>query len=270
MMLVGQAYWWWKDSHIDDQCWFVLQDHLHTLYALHLLYAYEVAYNEPNVDQEPKPESQPILDICTKLLNEIWKLVASQTAEVDVEPEPELLNEPEPEIVDEPDPESEVDHLIETHVNFLAEPTMKWLSSLSATRVPLSIRLPDVYDPLQIFLEATGSQEVEFLMVQSTISPVFSKNDLPRHVASVLFEVPSTAVGWSRKPVPPPPTWFSHDASMLILRPLPWPDWEFVMWFDPVVFTFYLPLHSSGMNVFKPGRMIKSNCPNLAGFKILI
>ena len=28
------------------------------------------------------------------------------------------------------------------------------------------------------------------------------------------------------------------------------------MWFKPVVLTFYLPLYSSGMNVFKPGRMM--------------
>ena len=33
MKQVGHAYWWWKDSHIDDQYWFVLQDHLRSLYA---------------------------------------------------------------------------------------------------------------------------------------------------------------------------------------------------------------------------------------------
>jgi len=41
MKLVGQAYWWWKDSRIDDQCWFILQDYLRSLYAPYLLYASE-------------------------------------------------------------------------------------------------------------------------------------------------------------------------------------------------------------------------------------
>jgi len=69
---------------------------------------------------------------------------------------------------------------------------MKRLSFSSAMRVPLYLRSPDVYDSLQIFLEAMGLQVVGFLMVQSTISPVFNMDDLPWHVVCVLFEVPST------------------------------------------------------------------------------
>ena len=60
----------------------------------------------------------------------------------------------------------------------------------------LPLRLPNVYDPLQILLEATGLQEFGFFMVQSTIDPVFIRNDLPRHAACALFEVPSTIVDW--------------------------------------------------------------------------
>jgi len=73
--------------------------------------------------------------------------------------------------------------------------------------------------PLQILLEATSSQEFGFPMVQSTINPVFIGNDLPRHAAYALFEVPSITASWSWKPVSPPPPWFSHDASMSIPRP---------------------------------------------------
>ena len=62
MRLVGHAYWWRKDNHNDDQCWFVLQD-LRSLYASHLLYASEAGYNDPNVEQEP--ESRSITDICS-------------------------------------------------------------------------------------------------------------------------------------------------------------------------------------------------------------
>jgi len=84
---------------------------------------------------------------------------------------PEL--EPEPE-VDEPDLESKVkDPFIGTHVDLPAQPTMKLSSSVM--RGLLSRRSPDVYDHLQIFLEATSSQGIGFPMMQSTIDPVFSK-----------------------------------------------------------------------------------------------
>ena len=57
-------------------------------------------------------------------------------------------------------------------------------SSSAVLRVPLPLRLPDVYDPLQILLKATCSQEFRLLILQSTIGSVFSEKDLPRHVAS--------------------------------------------------------------------------------------
>ena len=61
---------------------------------------------------------------------------------------------------------------------------MKLLASSSAT-----LRSLDVYNPLQIYLEATNSLEVDFFMVQSTIGPVSSMDDLPRHAAYVVFKV---------------------------------------------------------------------------------
>ena len=38
MRLIGEAYWWWKDSHSSCRCWFILQDLLRTIYAPHLLF----------------------------------------------------------------------------------------------------------------------------------------------------------------------------------------------------------------------------------------
>ena len=76
----------------DDHCRFVLQDHLRTLYAPHLLYASEADYNDPNIEQEP--ESRSFTGICTEFLDEIQKLVANQTAKVDVDPEPDIVNKP--------------------------------------------------------------------------------------------------------------------------------------------------------------------------------
>ena len=98
--LVGQAFSSGKTRRSVLVC---LKNHLHSMYAPHLLYASEADYSEPNVEQEPKSENRPIIDICTELLNEIRKLVASQIAKVDTEPE---LDEPESEIVDELDLES--------------------------------------------------------------------------------------------------------------------------------------------------------------------
>ena len=78
--------------------------------------------------------------------------------DADLEPELDIADKPElklePEVVDGPDPEIEVeDPPIGTHVALLAELTMKLSSSVM--RVPLFLRSLDVYDSLQIFLEAT-------------------------------------------------------------------------------------------------------------------
>jgi len=97
-----------------------------------------------------------------------------------------------------------------------AEPTMKLLPSSPAMRVQLSLRSSDTYDSLQIFLQQTGSQEIKRLIVQSTIGSVFSRDDLPRHIACMLLELPSIAAGLSGKPVPPPPPWFRHETPVLI------------------------------------------------------
>ena len=74
-----------------------------------------------------KSPSRSFADICTEFLDEIQKLVASQTDKVDADQEPDVVEEPEPEseVVDEPDSESEVkDPLIGSHVNIPTEPTM--------------------------------------------------------------------------------------------------------------------------------------------------
>jgi len=110
--------------------------------------------------------------------------------------------------------------LIETHVDLLAEPIMELLSSSLTMRVTLSLRPPDVYDPLQIFLHMAGSQEFGILVRGS----VYNGADFSYFSAFILLELPSTASDLSRKPVPPPPPWPRHDASVLLSRLLPWSD----------------------------------------------
>ena len=94
--------------------------------------------------------------------------------------------------LDEPEPEVE-ELIVGTSTNLPAELAIELMSSTPAIRVPLSLRSPDAYDPLQILIEATCSQKFGFLVMQCTISPVFSGKDLPWHVACVLFEASSTA-----------------------------------------------------------------------------
>ena len=74
--------------------------------------------------------------------------------------------EPKPEIVDEPELLMSQIHnqkwksLTETPLDLLAEPIMELLLSSPVIRAPLSLRLPDVYDPLQIFLNEASSQSL--------------------------------------------------------------------------------------------------------------
>jgi len=65
------------------------------------------------------------------------------------EPELNVVEDPEPEIeVEEPEPEVKEPEVKETHVDLLVEPTMKLVSSL----IGISLRSPNIYDPLQIFV----------------------------------------------------------------------------------------------------------------------
>jgi len=133
----------------------------------------------------------------------------------------EVVNESEPKVVDEPDPKPEVEEqLIETLVNLPTELTMKLLLSLPAQRVLLSLRPPDVYDLLQIFLNDAVSQKFGVLIYGS----IFSGTNLSCFDAYILLELPLIVTGWLRKSVPPPPPWFRHDTSVLIPKSPPWPD----------------------------------------------
>ena len=126
----------------------VLKD-LHALYASHLLYSFEVDYKEPEVVDESKSE----LEVVDEPDSESPVLVELDVFE---KSRPEVIAElepvPEPEPVPKPKPEVE-EILIGTLVDLPAESTMKLLLSSPAMRIPVSLRSPDLYDPLQIFLQ---------------------------------------------------------------------------------------------------------------------
>ena len=131
--------------------------------------------------------------------------------------EPEIFDEPEPEPdpedVDEPESETEVEEsLIGTHVDLFAEPTMELLSSSPTVRALLSLRPPDVYNPLHIFLNETGSWEFGVLVYGS----VFNRANLSYFTVFILLELPLIATDLSHKLVPPPPR-LRHDTSMPLL-----------------------------------------------------
>ena len=56
---------------------------------------------------------------------------------------------------------------------------MELLPCSPAMRVPLSLRLLDIYNSLQIFLQQSVSHEIKLFIVQSAIGPVFRGADLP-------------------------------------------------------------------------------------------
>ena len=90
---------------------------------------------------------------------------------VEAEAEPELeikaKQESEPIVINEPQPEPEIEKpLVEPSADLLAEFAMELVpSSPPVVMVFIPLKSPDVYDPLQIFLEATGSQEFRLLTV---------------------------------------------------------------------------------------------------------
>ena len=101
---------------------------------------------------------------------------------------------------------------------------MELMTFTPAMRVPVSQRLPDLYDPLQIFLHETESQEVRLFMVRSIVDSVLILKDVPLSVTCALLELSFFITDQSQKPVPPTPPWFSLDAHLLGPRPPPWPD----------------------------------------------
>jgi len=74
-----------------------------------------------------------------------------------------------------------------------------------------------VFDPLQIFLEETSSEEIGALVC----GLVFSGVKLLCNTAHILLELPLTAAGLLWKPVLPPPPWLQCDALVLPPRPPP-------------------------------------------------
>ena len=63
----------------------------------------------------------------------------------------------------------------------------------------ISLKSPDVYDPLQIFLQETGLPDIGILVYEL----IFSGAEFPYYAAHILFELPSTSACLPRKPVSP-------------------------------------------------------------------
>ena len=109
------------------------------------------------------------------------KMLESKAVEIveDSEPELKVDDKPRLEVVVElaskreeisQRPTKVVELHIEKHVYLLAEPTLELIPSLTVMRVLLFLRLSDLYDPLQIFLQKAGSQENSALICGSVFS----------------------------------------------------------------------------------------------------
>ena len=90
--------------------------------------------------------------------------------------ESDIVDESEPKVIEDSETKSEVEKpSIETLVDLPKELIRNLVPSLTAMRA--SLRSPNVYYPLQIFIHETGSQNINLLMVQSTVHSVFITDD---------------------------------------------------------------------------------------------
>ena len=123
------------------------------------------------------------------------------------------------------------------------KPTMELVQSLTTMRTSLSLRLPDVYDSLQIFLQERitwdwclniwVSFQWSWIALLYCTYLVWTTVNCSRFVTEV--SSPSTP-------------WFIHDISVLILRSSLWPDWGCVMRFDRLCLSYtYHYIHRGWM-----------------------
>ena len=122
--------------------------------------------------------------------------------------------------VEELEPEVE-ELLIGTLVDLPTETPMESLLFSSVMRIPVSLRSPDLYDLLQIFLQDTESQKIRLFRVRNTIDSLLTQKVTLLSATCALIELSSFKADLSRKLVLPPPSWCSHNASERIPRPPP-------------------------------------------------
>ena len=147
-------------------------------------------YPEPPVLVEPNVLEVPASEIVVEL-------------EYDPEPDNAAKPQPEPAVVDEPELERG-EPLVETLADLSVELVMELAPPTPAVRVPVTLRSPDFYDPLQIFLHETESQEVRLFIVRSSVDLVLILEDAPLSVTCALLEL-SSFTDLSQKPVRPTP-----------------------------------------------------------------
>ena len=110
-----------------------------------------------------------------------------------------------------------------------------------------------MYDPLQIFLHETGSQEFGVLVCGS----VFSGADLSYFAAFNLLELPLTAADLSRK------QFHLYHRGSSLMHQCHFPDHHLGLIDErcdtvlPNRACYLFPLHSPKMNASNPGRMMK-------------
>jgi len=78
---------------------------------------------------------------------------------------------------------------IETLVDLPAEPSMDLVPTVAAMRTSFFLRLPGLYDPLQILIQEPVSQEIGILVYGLN----FCGAKLTCHAACIMLELPSTA-----------------------------------------------------------------------------
>ena len=79
---------------------------------------------------------------------------------------------------------------METSADLPAELVMELVPPTPAVRVPVTLRSPDLYDSLQIFLQETGSQLIKQFIVRSTVDSALTQKDMHVSATRALLKWP--------------------------------------------------------------------------------
>jgi len=137
-----------------------------------------------NTDSEPPVLVEP--DVLEAFESEV-------VTELEPKSEPDNAAKPEPElaVIDEPRPKPEIgEPLMETSADLPAELVMELVPPTPAVRVPVTLRSPDLYDSLQIFLQETGSQLIKQFIVRSIVDSALTQKDMHVSATRALLKWP--------------------------------------------------------------------------------
>jgi len=130
------------------------------------------------------------------------------------------VKKPEPKVEISLRPMKVIELPIEILVNLLIVSFMDLAPTVAVMRISFFLEITWTVQSLADSYLGASSQEINILVYRLDSSGV----ELTCRAACIMLELPSMATCFSWKPVPPPPSWVSHDTSKLLPQLSPWPD----------------------------------------------